>query len=55
MWYAVLMPCSTDWGTGSHDLFEAVEMARKMNAPKVIEIDEYEGVITDELIRGKDY
>lgn len=41
IWYAVMMDKEdTDWGTGSHDLDEAMDMARRMGAEKIAVIED---------------
>lgn len=46
MWYAVLRDSDdNDWGTGSNDLTEAMQMARKMRAEG--DQDAYIAVIDD--------
>lgn len=41
IWYAVMMDKEdTDWGTGSHDLDEAMDMARRMGAESIAVIED---------------
>lgn len=56
-WYAVMIDREdTDWGTGSYDLAEALDMARSYRASgdeeayvAVIEESEYDAVCIDEI------
>lgn len=51
IWYAVMMDKEdTDWGTGSHDLDEAMDMARRMGAERIAVIeDSADPICVDEI------
>lgn len=49
MWYAAQRDRLDDWGTGSYDLAEALEIARRIGAELIAEIDEAAGVCVGEM------